>query len=84
MKRELKKDADLTRWCDMLSQGIVQPEIVPEGWFTTADLAARLGKSHCNTRERVRRLVKLGKADRKDFVIQLEQCVRKTPHYRLK
>jgi hypothetical protein len=28
-------------------------------------------------------MVKLGEAERKDFAIQLEAVVRKTPHYRL-
>jgi len=84
MKKQLKKDADLTRWCDMLTQSSVKPEPVPEGWFTIAALAAELEKSHCNTSERVRRLVSQGLAERKEFVIQLEQRVRKVPHYRLK
>jgi len=84
MKKRLQKDADLTRWCDVLTKSKVKPDHVPAGWFTIAALAAELEKSHCNTSERVRRLVSQGLAERKDFIIQLDQVIRKVPHYRLK
>lgn len=77
-------ESSLAAFCQEISKGTVQPEKVPAGWFTVAELAEQLGKSHCNTSERVRRLVKIGKAERKDYTIQLEQRVRKVPHYRLK
>lgn len=79
-----KPDAELARWCEILSQSSVMPEKVPAGWFTVAQLADQLGKSVCNTSERVRKMVKNGLAERKDFTIQLEQRVRPVPHYRLK
>lgn len=84
MKKQLKKDAELTRWCDLLTQSSVKPEAVPEGWFTIAALAAELEKSDRSTSQRVRRLFSQGMIERKDFLIQLEQVVRKVPHYRLK
>lgn len=78
-----KPDAELARWCEVLSRSSVMPEEVPAGWFTVAQLADELGKSVCNTSERVRKMVKNGLAERKDFAIQLEQRVRPVPHYRL-
>lgn len=79
-----KPDAELARWCEILSQSAVSIDEVPAGWFSVAQLADQLGKSICNTSERVRKMVKNGLAERKDFRIQLEQRVRPVPHYRLK
>lgn len=84
MKKQIKKDSELTRWCDMLTTSSVKPDEVPEGWFTVATLADQIGKSLCTTSERVRKMVLRGTVERKDFKIQLEQRVRPVPHYRLK
>jgi hypothetical protein len=84
MKKQIQKDSDLRRWCDMLTASSVEPDEVPEGWFTVAELAEQIGKSVCNTSERVRKMVKHNRALRKDFKIQLEQRVRPVPHYKLK
>lgn len=74
----------LARWSKALSSPSVEPEQVPDGWFTVAQLADKLDRSHCNTSERVRKMVAAGKAEKKMFRIQLEQKVRPVPHYRLK
>lgn len=74
----------LTRWSKALSSPSVEPEQVPEGWFTVAQLADRIDRSICNTSERVRKMVAAGKAEKKMFRIQLEEKVRPVPHYRLK
>jgi predicted transcriptional regulator len=79
-----KPDADLAAWCAMLSQSSITPETVPPGWFTVAQLASQWGRSECTTGERVKRLFRAGQIERKDFIIQLQQVVRRTPHYRLK
>lgn len=79
-----KPDAELARWCQILSQSSVAPDEVPAGWFTVAQLADKLDRSHCNTSERVRKMVAAGKAEKKMFRIQLEEKVRPVPHYRLK
>ena len=79
-----KPDAELAKWCDVLSQSRLVSDEVPEGWFTVSQLAAQWGKSDCTIGERVKRLLNDGKVERKDFVIQLHQVVRRTPHYRLK
>lgn len=79
-----KPDAELARWCQILSQSSVAPDKVPAGWFTVAQLADKLDRSHCNTSERVRKMVAAGKAEKKMFRIQLEEKVRPVSHYRLK
>jgi hypothetical protein len=79
-----KTDAELARWCQILSQSSVAPDEVPAGWFTVAQLADKLDRSHCNTSERVRKMVAAGKAEKKMFRIQLDERVRPVPHYRLK
>lgn len=79
-----KPDTELAKWCDILSQSSVVPEEVPDGWFTVSQLAQQWGKSGCTTGERVKRLHRNGQVERKDFVIQLDQVVRRTPHYRIK
>ncbi len=84
MKKQPKIDKDLKRWCDVLAQSSIQIDEVPQGWFTTAQIADMIGKSVCTTSERIRKMVKEGSAERKDFRIQLEQRVRPVPHYRLK
>jgi hypothetical protein len=42
-----------------------------------------LGKAPITISERMRRMVKDGEVERKDFVIQLEHRIRPVPHYRL-
>jgi hypothetical protein len=77
-------DTDLAAWCAVLSQSSVVPEVVPPGWFTVRQLATQWGRSECTTGDRVKRLYRDGKIERKDFIIKLDQIVRPTPHYKLK
>jgi predicted transcriptional regulator len=78
------EDLTSAAWCAVLSQSTVEPEVVPPGWFTVSQLAAKWGRSECTTGERVKRLFRAGQIERKDFIVQLQQVVRRTPHYRLK
>lgn len=78
------EDLTAAAWCAALSQSSVAPETVPPGWFTVSQLAAKWGRSECTTGERVKRLFRAGQIERKDFIVQLQQVVRRTPHYRLK
>lgn len=68
---------------ELVNSTTTQPEEVPPGWFTVAELAEEIGKSHCTTSERVRRMLKRGQVERKDFTIKLDQRIRPVPHYRL-
>jgi predicted transcriptional regulator len=78
------EDLTSAAWCAVLSQSTVAPEVVPPGWFTVSQLAAKWGRSECTTGERVKRLFRAGQIERKDFIVQLQQVVRRTPHYKLK
>jgi predicted transcriptional regulator len=78
------EDLTSAAWCAVLSASSVVPEVVPPGWFTVRQLATKWGRSECTTGERVKRLFRAGQIERKDFIIQLDQIVRPTPHYRLK
>jgi hypothetical protein len=83
-KKPTAEDLAAAAWCAVLSQSSVAPEVVPPGWFTVSQLAAKWGRSECTTGERVKRLFRAGRIERQDFVVQLQQVVRRTPHYRLK
>jgi len=78
------EDLTAAAWRAALSQSSVVPEVVPPGWFTVRQLATQWGRSECTTGDRVKRLYRDGKIERKDFIIQLQELVRRTPHYRLK
>jgi hypothetical protein len=82
--KNVTPDTDLAAWCAVLSASSVVPEVVPPGWFTVRQLATQWGRSECTTGDRVKRLYRDGKIERKDFIIQLQELVRRTPHYRLK
>ena len=84
MSKRAQPDADLARWCAVLSAPSVAPEVVPPGWFTVAQLADKLDRSICNTSQRIRQMVAAGKAEKRMFRIQLAEKVRPVPHYRLK
>ena len=83
-KKPTAEDLAAAAWCAVLSQSSVAPEVVPPGWFTVSQLATKWGRSECTTGERVKRLFRAGQIERQDFVVQLQQVVRRTPHYRLK
>jgi hypothetical protein len=84
MKQKQKPDPELRKWCDLLAQNLAPVDVVPAGWHTVSEIAAESGKALVTTSERIRRYVKDGLVERKDFRIQLEQRVRPVPHYRLK
>ena len=77
-------ESSLSAFCRKLSKPNAVPDVVPPGWFTVSDLANESGRAPVTVSQRIRHMVKNGEAERKDFAIQLEQVVRKTPHYRLK
>jgi len=78
-----KADKQLLQWCEALSQPVTPVEEVPEGWYTIKQLAKARGRSECNTSEQVRRMVEMGKAEKRNFTIRLAERVRPVPHYRL-
>jgi hypothetical protein len=76
-------ESSLEAFCRLLVKPTVTPDVVPPNWFTVSDLAEKAGKAPITISQRIRTMVKNGEAERKDFAIQLEAVVRKTPHYRL-
>jgi hypothetical protein len=76
-------ETSLSEFCKHLDQPKVELDVVPPGWHTVAELAVESGKAAVTISQRIRRLIKSGQAERRDFTIQLEQVARKVPHYRL-
>jgi hypothetical protein len=79
-----KPDPELARWCAALSAPSTLPDIVPKGWFTIAQISDKLGRSSCNTQQRMRVMLKDGRAEQQTFRIATGKQVRPVPHYRLK
>ena len=81
MKR--KPDPDLARWCAALASPIVTDE-VPPGWFTTKQLAAKLGKPRPTMARLLYEAVAAGRCEVANFRVCVGSFSRSTPHYRLK
>lgn len=77
-------ESSLAEFCKEIDRNWVVLDEVPPGWFTVAQIAHKMGKSYARTGELIRRMMVNGRAERKDFTIQLEQRVRPVPHYKLK
>ncbi len=77
-------ESSLAAFCAEFQKSLVAVDEVPPGWVTVAQIAHKSGKSHQRTSELIRRMVLDGRAERKNFTIQLEQRVRPVPHYKLK
>jgi predicted transcriptional regulator len=76
-------ESSLAEFCTELNKSSVKLDQVPPGWFTAAELAAEVNKAAITISQRLRKLIKNGQAERRDFTIQLEQVARPVPHYRL-
>lgn len=84
MKRTAAQaDPDLARWCAALAAPIVE-DAVPPGWFTTKQLAAKLGKTRPTLARQMVEAVAAGKCEVRNFRINVGRFCRSTPHYRLK
>jgi hypothetical protein len=81
---KLKPDADLAQWCKALAQITTPVDVVPPGWQTARQLAAKTKAPVPTLQQKLKRLVAAGRAERKNFRVQLEKNVRPVPHYRLK
>jgi hypothetical protein len=81
---KLKPDADLAQWCKALLESTAPTDVVPPGWFSVRGLAAKLKTPIPTLQGKMQRLFKAGKAERKNFRVQLEKNVRPVPHYKLK
>ena len=76
-------DSDLAAWCAALTAPIVE-DAVPPGWFTTKQLAKKLGKPRSSVQRDVFAAVDAGRCEVKSFRVCVGAFARATPHYRLK
>jgi hypothetical protein len=76
-------DPDLAQWCAALASPLVT-DTVPPGWFTTRQIASKLGKALPTTGASLGRAVRDGRAERRLFRITTGAMTRPVPHYKLK
>lgn len=58
-------------------------DVVPDGWYTTADYAREWNKAPQNVGEILRRAVDTGNAEMRLFRVSTASGIRPTKHYRL-
>ena len=83
-RTKLKVDPDLAQWCKALLESTAPVDVVPPGWFSVRGLALKLKTPVPTIQTKMQRLFAAGRAERKNFRVQLEKNVRPVPHYRLK
>ena len=83
-RAQLKVDPDLAEWCKALLESTAPTDVVPPGWFSVRGLAKQLKTPVPTLQGKMQRLFAAGKAERKNFRVQLEKNVRPVPHYKLK
>jgi predicted transcriptional regulator len=81
---KLCQDKDLAAWCAALAEPTIATEQVPAGWFTVADLADEMKRDRSTVSQRMRDMVKRGKAEMRRFRIMTGRGVYPVPHYKLK
>jgi hypothetical protein len=76
-------DPDLAKWCAALAAPVAT-DVVPPGWLTARDLAAKLGRAPSTIQHSLVWAVREGRAEKQLFRIQTGDVTRPIPHYRLK
>ena len=71
-------------WAAALAQISTPVDVVPPGWQTIQQIAAKTKIPVPTLQQKLKRLVSLGQAERKMFCIRLARNTRPVPHYRLK
>ena len=77
-------DPDLAEWCAALAAITTPTDVVPPGWETTRQIAAKTKVPVPTLQQKLKRLVAAGQAEQKMFCIRLAKNTRPVPHYRLK
>ena len=82
---QLKMDDDLgTRSTGVPgSEIIVVPEEVPEGWMTVRQISEAAGYSETWAYKKVLKLVEVGKAEKRQFLINTGQRAMSVTHYHI-
>jgi hypothetical protein len=74
-------DPDLAQWCSALAAPAVT-DVVPPGWFTTKQLADKLGKPRPTMGRLLAEAVGAGRCDVQRFRITTGSVTRPVPHYK--
>ncbi len=83
-KKVTAEDLAASAWAAALSQIATPVDIVPPGWQTIQQIAAKTKIPVPTLQQKLNRLVASGQAERKKFRIRLARNTRPVPHYRLK
>jgi hypothetical protein len=76
-------DPDLAKWCAALAAPAVT-DVIPPGWFTTKQLADKLGKPRPTMGRLLAEAVAAGRCEVQKFRLTTGAVTRPVPHYRLK
>ncbi len=74
-------DPDLAQWCAALAAPAVQ-DVIPAGWFTTKQLADKLGKPRPTMGRLLAEAVAAGRCEVQKFRLTTGAVTRPVPHYR--
>ena len=83
-KKVTAEDLAASAWAAALSQISTPVDVVPPGWQTTQQIAAKTKVPVPTLQQKLKRLVAAGQAEQKMFCIRLAKNTRPVPHYRLK
>lgn len=83
-KKVTAEELAASAWAAALSQITTPVDIVPPGWQTIQQIAAKTKVPVPTLQQKLNRLVASGQAERKMFRIRLAKNTRPVPHYRLK
>ena len=74
-------DPDLAQWCAALAAPAVT-DVIPPGWFTTKQLADKLGKPRPTMGRLLAEAVGAGRCEVQKFRLTTGAVTRPVPHYR--
>jgi hypothetical protein len=74
-------DPDLAEWCAALAAPAVT-DAIPPGWFTTKQLADKLGRPRPTMGRLLAEAVAAGRCEVQKFRVSVGSFSRATPHYR--
>ena len=74
-------DPDLAQWCAALAAPAVT-DVIPPGWFTTKQLADKLGKPRPTMGRLLAEAVAAGRCEVQKFRLTTGAVTRPVPHYK--
>jgi hypothetical protein len=80
-KRAASPDPDLAAWCAALASPLVT-DTVPPGWFTTRQIASKLGKTRPTMARLLADAVAAGRCEVQKFRMTTGAVTRPVPHYK--